>query len=104
LKSTASKHRFDMIDPALKPEIVLSESNRKACIEKFKSIRVPKLHNVQTEAAVLIPLCLYKGELGFLYTLRSMKLTSNRGQVSYIFYICKYFESRALVCVCEYRF
>jgi len=74
-----------MIDPALKPETVLSESNRKACIEKFKSFQIPKLHNVQTEAAVLIPLCLYKGELGFLYTLRSMRLTSNRGQVSYLY-------------------
>lgn len=74
-----------MINSNLKPEAVLSESNRKTCIEKFKAIRVPKARNV-AEAAVLVPLCLYKGELGLLYTLRSMKLTSNRGQVSlYVF-------------------
>lgn len=85
LKSTASKHRTDMITSALKPEVVLSESNRKACVEIFKSIQVPKARNV-AEAAVLVPLCLYKGELGFLYTLRSMKLTANRGQVS-LFYL-----------------
>ncbi|XP_071565852.1 mitochondrial coenzyme A diphosphatase NUDT8 isoform X1 [Temnothorax nylanderi] len=80
--SIAPEHRVDMINSTLKPEVVLSESNRKACIEKFKSIRVPKARNV-AEAAVLVPLCLYKGELGFLYTLRSMRLTSNRGQVSF---------------------
>lgn len=74
-----------MVNSALKPEVVLSESNRKACIERFKSIRVPKMRNV-AEAAVLVPLCLHKGELGFLYTLRSMKLTSNRGQVSYLYF------------------
>jgi len=73
-----------MVDPSLKVDVVLSESNRKACIEKFKSFPMPKLHNV-AEAAVLVPLCLYKGELGFLYTLRSMKLTSNRGQVSCLY-------------------
>ncbi|KAL0119836.1 hypothetical protein PUN28_007930 [Cardiocondyla obscurior] len=71
-----------MINSALKPEVVLSESNRKACIERFKSMRVPKSHNA-AEAAVLVPLCLYKGELGLLYTLRSMRLTTNRGQVSF---------------------
>lgn len=80
--SIATK-RVDMIDPALKPEVVLSESNRKDCIEKFKRIQVPKVKHKVAEAAVLVPLCLHKGELGFLYTLRSMRLTSNRGQVSF---------------------
>lgn len=85
LKSIASKHHIDMINSNLKPEVVLSENNRKACIERFKSIQVPKAHNV-AEAAVLVPLCLYKGELGLLYMLRSMRLTSNRGQVSLYLY------------------
>ncbi|KYM97149.1 Nucleoside diphosphate-linked moiety X motif 8, mitochondrial, partial [Cyphomyrmex costatus] len=83
LQSIASKQRVDMADSALKAEVVLSENNRKTCIEKFKSFWVPKLPEVAAEAAVLVPLCLYKGELGLLYTLRSMKLTSNRGQVSF---------------------
>lgn len=35
------------------------------------------------EAAILAPLCTYKGDLGFLYTLRSLRLNSNQGQVSF---------------------
>lgn len=67
----------------LKSGIVLSESNRKSCIEKFKSYQFPKVQKLVPEAAVLIPLCIHNGELGLLYTLRSMKLTTNRGEVSY---------------------
>lgn len=68
----------------LKPEVVLSEKNRKSFIEKFKASRVPQVDgNAIPQAAVLVPLCMHKGELGFLYTLRSTKLTSNRGQVSF---------------------
>lgn len=66
-----------------KPDVILSESNRKACIERFKSHRLMQLIQVEDlpQAAVLIPLCIYKGKFGILYTLRSMKLSSNRGQV-----------------------
>ncbi|XP_011267850.1 nucleoside diphosphate-linked moiety X motif 8 isoform X1 [Camponotus floridanus] len=82
--STVSKHYIDMINSALKPEVVLSESNRKACIRKFRSMQFPKLHDKDvTEAAILIPLCSYKGEVGLLYTLRSIKLRSNAGQASF---------------------
>lgn len=31
----------------------------------------------------MAPLCTYKGDLGFLYTLRSTKVSSNQGQVSF---------------------
>ncbi|XP_020297756.1 nucleoside diphosphate-linked moiety X motif 8 isoform X2 [Pseudomyrmex gracilis] len=72
-----------MITSALRPEVVLSENNRKATIERFRSFQLPKTSKNISEAAVLVPLCLYKGELGLLYTLRSMKLTTNRGQVSF---------------------
>lgn len=67
----------------LKTEIVLSESNRKACIEKLRSYQVPSVQKTVPEAAVLVPLCIHNGELGLLYTLRSMKLTTNQGQVGY---------------------
>ncbi|KMQ88715.1 nucleoside diphosphate-linked moiety x motif mitochondrial, partial [Lasius niger] len=82
--STVSKHCIDMINSALKAEVVLSESNRKACIKRFKSVQLPKLHDKNIpEAAILIPLCSYKGELGLLYTLRSIKLRSSGGQASF---------------------
>lgn len=78
----ASKYRVDMVDHALRPEVVLSEENKKNCIKQFQSYDLPKVHGESIpEAAVLVPLCMYKGELGFLYTLRSIKLTSGRGQV-----------------------
>ncbi|EFN77767.1 nucleoside diphosphate-linked moiety X motif 8 isoform X2 [Harpegnathos saltator] len=71
------------MDPGLKAEVVLSESNRKSFIEKFKKYQIPKVEEAVPEAAVLVPLCMHNGELGLLYTLRSMKLTTNRGQVSF---------------------
>lgn len=78
-----SKHRGDMINSALKAEVVLSESNRKTCIERFRSMQFPKVRDKDVpEAAILIPLCSYKGELGLLYTLRSIKLRSGGGQVN----------------------
>ena len=35
------------------------------------------------KAAILAPLCTFKGDLGFLFTLRSTKVSSNQGQVSF---------------------
>ncbi|XP_011338346.1 nucleoside diphosphate-linked moiety X motif 8 [Ooceraea biroi] len=88
--SIASNHSANMSSPehaqALRPEKVLSESNRKSCIERLQSYKLLKIENYNEsiqEAAVLVPLCIYKGELGLLYTQRSIKLTSNGGQVSF---------------------
>lgn len=66
------------------PDNVLSTKNREECIRKLKIIQpLNKITEETKKAAVLVPLCLYEKELGFLYTLRSTKLTTNRGQVSF---------------------
>ncbi|KAG7205221.1 hypothetical protein KM043_018306 [Ampulex compressa] len=67
----------------LRLEAVLTEKNRQSFIERFKLYKSPKYSEEASKAAVLVPLCTYKGELGLLYTLRSTKLSSNRGQVSF---------------------
>lgn len=68
----------------LEPEVVLSQKNRKSCIEKFKNYKTTqKERSNVSQAAVLVPFCIHRNELGILYTLRSSKLNSNRGQVSF---------------------
>ncbi|XP_012262057.1 mitochondrial coenzyme A diphosphatase NUDT8 [Athalia rosae] len=69
----------------LSPDVVLSTSNRKNCAKNLRLYRpAPTTSEDEiSKAAVLVPLCMYKGELGFLYTLRSTKLNTNKGQVSF---------------------
>ncbi|CAD6233631.1 GSCOCG00007227001-RA-CDS [Cotesia congregata] len=67
----------------LHPNVILTEENKKACISRLKQLRPMKIKDNEKKAAVLVPLCLYNNELGLLYTLRSFKLSTNRGQVSF---------------------
>ncbi|XP_031835665.1 mitochondrial coenzyme A diphosphatase NUDT8 [Nomia melanderi] len=68
----------------LKPEVVLSEESRSSFVERFKARKTAKESDEKvSRAAILVPLCKHEGELGLLYTLRSTKLSSNRGQVSF---------------------
>ncbi|XP_063990172.1 mitochondrial coenzyme A diphosphatase NUDT8 isoform X2 [Diachasmimorpha longicaudata] len=71
-------HRFH-------PDVILSPSSRNECIKRLQkaqtSTSLPSEN--QRTAAVLVPLCIYKNEMGLLYTLRSTKLRQNKGQVSF---------------------
>ncbi|XP_008543760.1 mitochondrial coenzyme A diphosphatase NUDT8 [Microplitis demolitor] len=67
----------------LSPDVILSEEYKKSCIERLQVMKPLKMKDNEKKAAVLVPLCLYKNELGLLYTLRSFKLNTNRGQVSF---------------------
>ena len=65
---------------------ILGEENRQNCIRRFKAIKIsPRIKGAESKkkAAVLIPLCLVKGELSLLYTLRKADLKRHRGQVSF---------------------
>lgn len=84
IKSTETQRGLNAIKlEHLSPEVVLSEKNRNSFVERLKAHKTPKINESTSHAAVLVPLCTYKGELGFLYTLRSTKVTTSRRQVSF---------------------
>ncbi|XP_015113184.1 nucleoside diphosphate-linked moiety X motif 8 [Diachasma alloeum] len=73
------------IGDRLHPDVILSPSSRDECIKRLQKCQVSTSlasENPRT-AAVLVPLCIHKGEMGLLYTLRSTKLRQNKGQVSF---------------------
>lgn len=67
----------------LSPDTVLTPKNRESCVRRLKLYPAMTVNDKARMAAVLVPLCTYRGELGLLYTLRSTKLNSNKGQVSF---------------------
>lgn len=68
----------------LRPEVILDKEYQKSFAKRLQLYKPPRKPNKEVNnAAVLVPLCKHKGELGLLYTLRSSKLSSNRGQVSF---------------------
>ncbi|KAL0274688.1 UNVERIFIED_CONTAM: hypothetical protein PYX00_002757 [Menopon gallinae] len=80
--------RYYGVKNALKKIItqeILSPSNKENCIRLLKSMKPinTKTDKSNKNAAVLVPLCSINGELALLYTIRSYKLKTNRGHVSF---------------------
>uniref|UniRef100_T1J0J8 Nudix hydrolase domain-containing protein n=1 Tax=Strigamia maritima TaxID=126957 RepID=T1J0J8_STRMM len=66
-------------------ENAFSRINRERCVKELPKLRpfIPIPDRLFKRAAVLIPLCSYNNENGILFTLRSAKLGSHAGQVSF---------------------
>ena len=65
-------------------EDLLSDENKKRCIEEFlkqKPLRVPKV--VKRKAAILIPLVNIDNSVGLVYTKRAANLSSHAREVCF---------------------
>lgn len=66
-------------------EQLFSEENRIKTLESFKKLTKIKYgEKIKRHAAILVPICISdKNEISILYTLRSSKLRSHKGQISF---------------------
>lgn len=66
---------------------MFSFTSRDRCMTKLKSLTIPKFGKTkkvsEKSAAVLVPLCQIEGVPSMLYTIRSTKLRTNSGQISF---------------------
>lgn len=70
---------------SLNPGVLLSSAAKEKCIANLSELPSFNVRGGQTRrnASVLVPICVDKGEVCLLYTLRSEKLSSHSGQVSF---------------------
>ena len=66
-------------------EQLLSEENKVKTLESFKKLTKVKYgEKIKRHAAILIPICVSNNnQLSILYTLRSTKLRTHKGQISF---------------------
>jgi len=62
---------------------IFSKENSLKCVKSFKSLCPQLKVDGKRQAAVLIPLCVVKGDVSLLYTLRTSNLKRHSGQVSF---------------------
>lgn len=69
----------------LSPKVLLSQSAKERCVANLAQLPAIIHSDVkpQTNASVLVPLCVVDGEVCLLYTLRSSNLKNHSGQVSF---------------------
>ncbi|KAJ8712519.1 hypothetical protein PYW07_005361 [Mythimna separata] len=80
-----SAHKLYRVIMCLNPGALLSSATKEKCIANISELPSFNFKDGVTgsRASVLVPICVDKGEVCLLYTLRSAKLSSHSGQVSF---------------------
>lgn len=69
---------------SLSPKELLSAASKEQCLAKFKELPAfVRNYIAETNAAVLVPICIVNEEVCILYTLRSSNLKSHAGEISF---------------------
>ncbi|KAJ8715240.1 hypothetical protein PYW08_005221 [Mythimna loreyi] len=80
-----SAHKLCKVIMCLNPGALLSSAAKEKCIANLSELPSFNIRGglTSSSASVLVPICIDRGEVCLLYTLRSTKLSSHSGQVSF---------------------